>query len=60
MVAAQHLKHSNDRSESVMVLTEVLIHKLIVNLMGSKWVECKVFLVRSVCVCVEKTNSIKG
>ena len=26
-------------SKRVMVLTEVLIHKLIVNLMGSKWVE---------------------
>ena len=30
-------------SKRVMVLTEVLIHKLIVNLMGSKWVECKFF-----------------
>ena len=35
-------------SKRVMVLTEVLIHKLIVNLMGSKWVECKFFPKRSI------------
>ena len=35
-------------SKRVMVLTEVLIHKLIVNLMGSKWGECKFFPKRSI------------
>ena len=36
-------------SKRVMVLTEVLIHKLIVNLMGSKWVESVKSFLNVVC-----------